>query len=146
MMKCSLYRFVTSPVMFSTLEDGKIVRGLAGVPGEGPVLLVGYHMFLGLDLVPLVEEFLREKNVLVRGIAHPGLFTPKTESRSHEFSLFDKLKLYGATPVGASNLFKLLSGKSHILLYPGGAREALHRKVCRTPFDLTSSLLLFSYN
>ncbi|KAH7865461.1 hypothetical protein Vadar_007036 [Vaccinium darrowii] len=88
----SLYRFVTSPVMFSTLEDGKIVRGLAGVP------------------------------------AHPGLFTPKTESQSHEFSLFDKLKLYGATPVGASNLFKLLSGKSHILLYPGGAREALHRK------------------
>ncbi|KAG5549362.1 hypothetical protein RHGRI_014643 [Rhododendron griersonianum] len=123
-----LYRFVTSPVMFSTLEDGKIVRGLAGVPGEGPVLLVGYHMLLGLELVPLVEEFLREKNVLVRGMAHPLLFTPKSESQSKEFSFFDMLKVYGATPVGASNLFKLLSVKSHILLYPGGAREALHRK------------------
>ena len=119
--------------MFSTLEDGKIVRGLAGVPNEGPVLMVGYHMLLGLELIPLVEEFLMEKNVLVRGMAHPLLFTPKVESQSHEFSLVDVLKVFGATPVTASNLFKLLSTKSHILLYPGGAREALHRKVCQTP-------------
>ncbi|KAL1352583.1 hypothetical protein AAHE18_06G177900 [Arachis hypogaea] len=34
----------------------------------------------------------------------------------------------GAVPVAATNLFKLLSSKSHILLYPGGMREALHRK------------------
>ena len=53
--------------MFSTLEDGKIVRGLSGVPSEGPVILVGYHMLLGLELVPLVEEFLRQRKILVRG-------------------------------------------------------------------------------
>uniref|UniRef100_A0A5B7A637 Serine aminopeptidase S33 domain-containing protein n=1 Tax=Davidia involucrata TaxID=16924 RepID=A0A5B7A637_DAVIN len=122
------FHFVTSPVMFSTLEDGKIVRGLAGVPNEGPVLLVGYHMLLGFELVPLVEEFLREKNVLVRGIAHPELFTQKTANQSPEFSLFDLIKVFGAVPVTASNLFKLFSTKSHVLLYPGGAREALHRK------------------
>ncbi|WCJ37556.1 Esterase/lipase/thioesterase family protein [Euphorbia peplus] len=59
-------RFASSSAMFSTLADGKIVRGLAGVPSEVPV-----------------------------------------------------------TP---SNLFKLLSTNSHVLLYPGGAREALHYK------------------
>lgn len=129
-MECRLYRFATSPVMLSTLEDGRIVRGLSGVPNEGPVLLVGYHMLLGLELVPLVLEFLREKNILVRGMAHPELFTPRATSQSLEFSFFDLLRVFGALPVTPSNLFKLFSTKSFALLYPGGAREALHRKVC----------------
>ncbi|PQP94442.1 hypothetical protein Pyn_35350 [Prunus yedoensis var. nudiflora] len=42
----------TSPVMLSTLADGKIVRSLAGIPSEGPVLFVGYHMLLGFELAP----------------------------------------------------------------------------------------------
>ncbi|KAJ9557582.1 hypothetical protein OSB04_012196 [Centaurea solstitialis] len=74
------HRFVEeafSPVMLSTLENGKIVRGLSGIPSEGPVIFVG---------------------------------------------------IMGAVPVSAANLFKLLKLKSHILLYPGGMREALHRK------------------
>ncbi|CAL5330389.1 unnamed protein product [Camellia sinensis] len=123
-----LLRTVTSPAMFSTLEDGKIVRGLSGVPNEGPVLLVGYHMLLGFELGPLVEEFLMEKNVMIRGMTHPALFTHRAESRSHEFTYLDLLKVFGALPVTPSNLFKLFSAKSHVLLYPGGAREALHRK------------------
>ncbi|XP_071735481.1 phytyl ester synthase 1, chloroplastic-like isoform X2 [Rutidosis leptorrhynchoides] len=121
-------QFATSPVMFSTLEDGKIVRGLSGVPDDGPVLLVGYHMLLGLELVPLVLEFLREKNVIVRGIAHPELFTMNSANGLQEFSYFDLMKVFGALPVTPSNLFKLFSSKSFALLYPGGAREALHRK------------------
>lgn len=120
--------YFTSSVMFSTLEDGKIVRGLAGIPTEGPVLLVGYHMLLGLELIPLVENFLKEKKILLRGVAHPLLFSDLVEPESREFSFTDVLKLYGASPVGASNLFKLFESKSHVLLYPGGAREALHYK------------------
>ncbi|PIM99890.1 Diacylglycerol O-acyltransferase [Handroanthus impetiginosus] len=122
------FRTYTGPVILSTMEDGKIVRGLAGVPDEGPVLLVGYHMLMGLELFPLVEEFLREKKILIRGIAHPTLFSHLVEGESKEFSFFDFLRLYGALPVSASNLFKLFKTKSHVLLYPGGAREALHRK------------------
>ncbi|XP_076922202.1 phytyl ester synthase 1, chloroplastic-like [Bidens hawaiensis] len=129
------FQFATSPVMFSTLEDGKIVRGLAGVPDEGPVLLVGYHMLLGLELAPLILEFLREKNVVVRGIAHPALFTMNSNNGTinsnsglQEFSYFDIMKVFGALPVTPSNFFKLFSSKSFALLYPGGAREALHRK------------------
>ncbi|KAJ9541340.1 hypothetical protein OSB04_027846 [Centaurea solstitialis] len=117
-----------SPVMLSTLEDGRIVRGLSGVPDEGPVLLVGYHMLLGLELAPLIIEFGREKNVVVRGIAHPELFTSNSKSDLPEFSNLDMMKVYGALPVTPSNLFKLFSSKSFALLYPGGAREALHRK------------------
>jgi hypothetical protein len=119
--------------MFSTLEDGKIVEGLAGVPNEGPVLLVGYHMLMGLELGPLVERFLIEKNTMVRGLAHPALFSRTFESSSSEFFFGDWVKVFGAVPVTASNLFKLLSTKSYVLLYPGGAREALHYKVCQVP-------------
>lgn len=117
--------------MFSTLEDGKIVRGLGGIPTEGPVLLVGYHMLMGMELIPLVETFLKEKKILLRGMAHPSLFSDLVEPESRESSFPDILKLYGASPVGATNLFKLLASKSHVLLYPGGAREALHYKVLR---------------
>ncbi|KHM99237.1 Acyltransferase-like protein, chloroplastic [Glycine soja] len=73
----SLFNLIASAVMLSTLEDGTIVKGLAGIPSEGPVLFVG---------------------------------------------------VMGAAPVAPTNLFKLFSSKSHVLLYPGGMREALHRK------------------
>ena len=128
-----MFRFATGSILFSTLEDGKIVKGLAGVPNEGPVLIVGYHMLMGLELPPLCEAFLREKNIMVRGLAHPMLFSKTPESSSSEFSLTDWMRVFGAVPVTPSNLFKLLSTKSHVLLYPGGTREALHHKVCQVP-------------
>ncbi|XP_058083370.1 phytyl ester synthase 1, chloroplastic-like isoform X3 [Magnolia sinica] len=132
----------TSPVMFSTLKDGKIVRSLAGIPNEGPVILVGYHMLMGLELAPLSEAFLREKNVLVRGIAHPIIFSEKAESPLQEMFPLDFTKLFGALPVSASNIYRLLSSRSFVLLYPGGAREALHWKVC--PFiSLGEEYMLF---
>ncbi|KAL4637360.1 hypothetical protein ACB092_03G071800 [Castanea dentata] len=123
-----LFRVATDPILFSTLEDGKIMKGLVGVPSEGPVLLVGYHMFMGLELPSLAEGFLREKNIMIRGLAHPMLFSRMFESSSSEFSIIDWVKVFGAVPVTGSNFFKLLSTKSHVLLYPGGAREALHYK------------------
>ncbi|CAA0842234.1 DEAD-box ATP-dependent RNA helicase 28 [Striga hermonthica] len=116
------------PVLLSTTEDGKIVRGLSGVPDEGPVLLVGNHMLMGAELIPLVEEFLQEKKIVVRGMAHPTLFSPLVENENKEFSFSDYMRLYGALPVTSNNLFKLLNMNSHVLLYPGGAREALHCK------------------
>ncbi|XP_030466934.1 phytyl ester synthase 1, chloroplastic-like isoform X1 [Syzygium oleosum] len=123
-----LFRYASSSVLFSTLDDGKIVRGLSGVPSEGPVLLVGYHMLMGLELHSLVEEFLREKNIIVRGIAHLEMFSGKVENLSTEFGLTDWMKVMGALPATGSNLFKLFQTKSHVLLYPGGTREAFHYK------------------
>ncbi|CAN1761273.1 Phytyl ester synthase 1, chloroplastic [Linum perenne] len=123
-----LFQVAAGPVMLSTLEDGSIVKGLSGVPTEGPVLLVGYHMLMGLELNSLVGEYLNQKNVLLRGIAHPELFNGRFESSTTEFNFQDWIKVMGGVPVSASHFYKLLSTKSHVLLYPGGAREALHYK------------------
>ncbi|ERN16884.1 hypothetical protein AMTRI_Chr02g264470 [Amborella trichopoda] len=117
-----------NPVMLSTMEDGTIVKGLAGFPDEGPVLFVGYHMLMGLELSPLVGEILREKKILLRGLAHPLLFSKRSESSTQDPSSFDAIRNFGGVPVSPSNIFKLLSRKAHVLLYPGGVREALHRK------------------
>ncbi|CAN1243775.1 Phytyl ester synthase 2, chloroplastic [Linum perenne] len=118
----------TNPAMFSTMNDGKIVKGLGGIPSEGPVLFVGYHMLLGLEVSQLVTQVLLERNVLVRGIAHPMLFSRLKDGFMPPLSSFDDFRVMGAAPVSGSVLFKLLSSKAHVLLYPGGMREACHRK------------------
>ncbi|KAI3500948.1 hypothetical protein L1887_36777 [Cichorium endivia] len=125
------HRFVEeafSPVMLSTLENGKIVRSLSGIPSEGPVLFVGYHMMLGLELAPLIARIFSERGILVRGVAHPLMFKKLKQGKLPDLSQYDTHRIMGAVPVSASNLFKLFKTKSHILLYPGGMREALHRK------------------
>ncbi|KAJ0971206.1 hypothetical protein J5N97_019165 [Dioscorea zingiberensis] len=119
---------VADPVMFSTLENGKIVKGLEGIPCEGPAVLVGYHMLMGFDLGSLVSRFVTEKNIILRGIAHPFMFNRASELLMPDSSSFDGMRLMGAVPSSPINLYKLLSRKAFVLLYPGGAREALHRK------------------
>ncbi|PIA61632.1 hypothetical protein AQUCO_00300864v1 [Aquilegia coerulea] len=121
-------RHVISPVMLSTLDDGKIVRGLAGIPNQGPVLFVGYHMLMGLELIPLVEEFLLERKIMIRGMAHPLFFTLDSAFAMDDNTMMDKVRQFSSVPVTPSNLYRLLSSKSFTLLYPGGVREALHRK------------------
>ncbi|XP_044377241.1 acyltransferase-like protein At3g26840, chloroplastic isoform X5 [Triticum aestivum] len=115
-------------VMLSTLPDGKIVRGLAGLPEEGPVVLVGYHMLMALELVPLVAGVLSSTGINLRGLGHPFLFNKYSEQLLPESSLFDVCRILGAVPVTTFNFYKLLSEKHFVLLYPGGAREVLHRK------------------
>ncbi|KAF3591403.1 hypothetical protein DY000_02025366 [Brassica cretica] len=117
----------TSPVMLSTLANGKVVRSLEGLPSEGPVLYVGYHMLLGFELAPMVSQLLKERNIHLRGLAHPMLFVNNQDALV-DTQMFDKYKIMGGVPVSNFNIYKLLSLKSHVLLYPGGVREALHRK------------------
>lgn len=114
--------------MFSTTEDGNIVRGLSGVPNKGPIILVGSHMLLGTEISSLVQEFLKEKNIMVHGMAYREIFSPKFEDPSKMFSLLDIFKVFGALPVSTRNICKVLSNNSYVLLYPGGIREALHHK------------------
>ncbi|CAL5368657.1 unnamed protein product [Camellia sinensis] len=122
----------TSPVMLSTLEDGKVVRGLAGIPSEGPVLLVGYHMLLGLEMVPIVSSFWAKRNILLRGIAHPMMYRNLRNGESPlipDISTYDILRIMGAGPVSVTNFYKLLSSNAHVLLYPGGMREGEEYKL-----------------
>jgi hypothetical protein len=115
--------------MLSTLPDKKIVRGLAGLPKDGPAVLVGYHMLLGLELGPLVTGVLSSTGINIRGLAHPFLFDKNTEKLMPDLAHFDLYRIMGAVPVTGANFYKLLAEKQFVLLYPGGAREALHRKV-----------------
>ena len=68
-------RSLVSPVFFSTAEDGSTQRGLAGVPNDRPMLLVGNHQTFALDLGIFVEQIVRERGFLPRGLAHPAIFS-----------------------------------------------------------------------
>ncbi|KAM0850682.1 hypothetical protein ACQ4PT_052927 [Festuca glaucescens] len=123
-----ILNFATDPVILSTLPDGNIVRGLAGLPREGPAVIVGYHMLMTLESLPMVAGVLRSTGINFRGLGHPLLFDENTEQLMPDSSLFDVYRILGAVPVTSLNFYKLLSEKHFVLLYPGGAREALHRK------------------
>ena len=128
---CRLIRQLTSPVFFSTSDDGKIAQGLSNIPTDRPILLVGYHMFLGIELGVLVSEVFKETNILVRGLAHPGLVGREYEGeRQPDPSHGDGARLFGAVPSNGRTMYRLLKHGGSALLYPGGSREALHRKVC----------------
>ncbi|XP_071730602.1 phytyl ester synthase 1, chloroplastic-like [Rutidosis leptorrhynchoides] len=122
------YHLYIDAVTFSTMEDGKIVRGLAGIPNEGPVLIVGNHMLLAFDVFALVAEFMREKKIMLHGLTHPEIFHINPVLNFFMIPLTDLLKVGGAIPVSGRNFYTSLQRKKHILLYPGGIREAMHRK------------------
>lgn len=216
----SLGRRLTSPVFMSTAPDGSLSIGLGNVPLDGPILLVGNHQTLALDLGVLNEQFLKERSTMLRGLAHPVIFsnafkdeevvetnssssannnnnsngsssmsarsngsnnsTATSGSNSNKggslapwdvipalgsallngggsggggspFSLpfpgnnnnnsggsgssgdgrqafADFMKEFGAVPVSARNMMKLLSNGESVLLFPGGVREAYRRK------------------
>lgn len=124
-----LMRQLTSPVFFSTSADGEIVQGLSNIPTDRPIMLVGYHMLLGMEVGCMVSELLREKNILVRGLGHPSLLSGQYEDdQQPDPSHGDLFRLFGAVPSYGRNMYKLLKHGYSTLLYPGGTREALHRK------------------
>ncbi|OAY85761.1 Acyltransferase-like protein, chloroplastic [Ananas comosus] len=85
-------------------------------------------MLMGMELNSLYEGFLREKKAVLRGMAHPVLFATKYETSSQDMTRFDEMSIYGALPVAPINMYRLFAREEFVLLYPGGAREALHRK------------------
>jgi hypothetical protein len=76
-----------------------------------------------------MSEFL-DDNRLVRGAAHPILFSRGIGSDLPEPSFNDDVVLFGGLPARKKSFIKALANGDSVLLYPGGAREALHRKVC----------------
>lgn len=128
-----LLEVIMGPVFLSTTVDGKVVRGLGGIPSEGPVLLVGNHMLLASDKISLPGQFVHERNINLRPLVHPMMFTRMRDGLLPDVSGYDTLRMMGSVPISATHLHNLLSAKSHILLFPGGIREALHRKVTSFP-------------
>ncbi|KAL4442037.1 hypothetical protein ABPG77_011298 [Micractinium sp. CCAP 211/92] len=67
-------RRLSSPVFISTGTDGSRCLGLSQIPEGRPLLLVGNHQTLALDLGVITEQFLKEQGTLLRGLAHPVIF------------------------------------------------------------------------
>ncbi len=155
----SFGRRLTSPVFISTYMDGNKVSGLGALPMPGqdrPILFVGNHQSLALDMGVFCEELLKTRGIMLRGLAHPAIFSSargttnkgseedparldampafinalngreNNGTRNRSFEVF--LEEFGAVPVGPTNFVKLLQNKEAILLYPGGVKEAYRKK------------------
>jgi 1-acyl-sn-glycerol-3-phosphate acyltransferase len=139
----SVINRLTSPVFYSTTEDGRVIKGLGGIPATRPLLLVGNHQLFAADMYPMFQEFVKELGVVPRGLAHPVVFAgpdilseagaqggmagggnQSPEDRTAGAMQFGSLlSTYGAVPVSGRNMHKLLEQGEMVLLYPGGARE-----------------------
>eukprot|EP00232_Nephroselmis_pyriformis_P021879 CAMPEP_0182856028 /NCGR_PEP_ID=MMETSP0034_2-20130328/2193_1 /TAXON_ID=156128 /ORGANISM="Nephroselmis pyriformis, Strain CCMP717" /LENGTH=728 /DNA_ID=CAMNT_0024987063 /DNA_START=30 /DNA_END=2216 /DNA_ORIENTATION=- len=128
-----------SPVFFSTLPGGKIVQGLDGFPEGRPILLVGNHQTFAPDMPPLIGEFVREKGILPRGLAHPIAFQMAggggmnggkggEGTEGEESGAGGMFSNFGAVPVSARNLYRLMQSGEVALIYPGGVREAFKKR------------------
>ncbi|CAM9570420.1 unnamed protein product [Hapterophycus canaliculatus] len=74
-----------SPVFFSTGDDGISVPGLSKVPDKSksrPIIFIGNHQLLALDLGIIVERLYSERQILARGLAHPIVFMGRTTPRA----------------------------------------------------------------
>ena len=137
----------TCPVFFSTDSiTGKRRRGLSLLPSNrnGPLLIVGNHQLFGQDLGMIISQLIEERHIVARGLAHPiafsggGMFgfgesSMRTQKRRWEFiedspAENDLYPMFGAVKVSPRNYYRLLQTNQTVLLFPGGAREALHGK------------------
>lgn len=95
------------------------------LPIERPLLFVGNHQLLSLDVPFLVGELFR-RNIHVRMLADDFLFTFPPLSRV--------LEMIGALPGSPALAAALLQRGESLLVYPGGAREAA--KFTGRPYSL----------
>ncbi|CAM6081805.1 unnamed protein product [Calypogeia fissa] len=123
-----LLRKLLSPVFFSTGADGKVVEGLSRLPSKGPLLFVGNHSLYAMDLKTMISTLLKDRKMVLRGLAHPIAFVKELIEENPKIFEGDTGRLYGAVPVSGRNFYKMLARGENVVLYPGGSREALHRK------------------
>jgi pimeloyl-ACP methyl ester carboxylesterase len=133
-------RRIVSPVFLSTSPAGEVEQGLRHMPvasgaGAAPVLFVGNHTLLAIELGLLIDEVLTHKGMLLRGLAHPVVFQ-QAQAQAGGFlgggnggeAMSNTFQAFGAVPVSGRNLYTLLAAGEAVLLFPGGVREAYKRK------------------
>jgi len=129
-----------SPVYFSTDETGKRWFGLSKIPDKDEQLLfVGNHQFGGLDLSIIFDALLEQRDIVIRALAHPMIFSTNytyelqgrtpgiKESKQNGNAFLSQFELYrefGGVPVNPRNFFKLMKSGQDALLFPDGVREA----------------------
>jgi len=121
-------RKLLSPQFFSRHHDGAAVHGLDAVRDERPMIFVGPHQLFSLDLGVIIDELLRDKNMLLRGLAHRAIFTGAGGQRRNangetsgdsENQLKGFFESFGAVNVSGKALFELMRKKEAALLFPG---------------------------
>lgn len=127
----------TSPVFFSTDENGRRYTGLGQLPKDGdvPILFVGNHQFLGMDLGLIIAELIEEREMIARGLAHPVIFGAAGGGGGGgggglggAGGLVGDFQTFGAVMVTPKNYYRLMSTNQNAMLFPGGVREVFHNK------------------
>eukprot|EP01025_Chloroclados_australasicus_P007168 TRINITY_DN12288_c0_g1_i1.p1 TRINITY_DN12288_c0_g1~~TRINITY_DN12288_c0_g1_i1.p1 ORF type:complete len:714 (+),score=35.25 TRINITY_DN12288_c0_g1_i1:137-2278(+) len=120
---------LVSPIYCSTDQNGAVSIGFENFPEGNPLLLVGNHQFMGLDLSLVVPKILQEKGIMVRGMTHPVIFADGEEmEKGDAFSIKGLFSSYGAVPNHPANMYRLLSLGESVMLFPGGATEGLKKQ------------------
>jgi len=94
--------------------------GLENLDQKRPCILVGNHSIYAYDVVIMLVELKLQKGIELRALG----------DRVHANIPYwrDLLEKYGVVPGTPDNCAQLMQNKEHILVFPGGAREALKRK------------------
>jgi len=135
-------RKLTSPVWFSSDSKGVRWKGLQKIPSEGPIVFVANHQLFGLDLGMIIAQLIEERDITVRGLAHPVIFaaendeipgqpdSPGIVEKPIPGGLLDNrlLQKFGAIKVTPRNYYRVLQSGQNVLLFPGGTREVFHGK------------------
>lgn len=106
-----IFNKIVSPIFLSRNQNGRLNRGLANVPSGvcgRPVLLVGNHQLFGTELYFIVREFIREKQLLIRGLAHPVVFQESEDVSSNGNSAMRQMfEKFGAVKVSPSSYYEV---------------------------------------
>jgi pimeloyl-ACP methyl ester carboxylesterase/1-acyl-sn-glycerol-3-phosphate acyltransferase len=136
------FRRLTSPVFFSTDNDGKRWTGLGKLSVDSnPIVFVANHQLFGLDLGMIIAQLIEDRGIVARGLAHPivmdadqarpnqpdspGITDKPVAGSPNNPSTFRK---FGAVKVSPRNYYRLLKTGQNVLLFPGGVREVFHGK------------------
>ncbi len=96
--------------------------GLEHLDANRPALYISNHALFGMDAPSLLLELYLLKNIYLRGAADRVFFHPAM------LPFGQLLKRFGAFEGSRDNIHQLMQARQHILLYPGGGREALKNK------------------
>lgn len=94
--------------------------GMDNLDANKPSILVGNHSIYAYDVAIMLVELKLQKGIELRALA----------DRFHGNIPYwrDLLEKYGVVTGTPENCARLMANKEHILVFPGGAREAFKRK------------------
>jgi len=98
------------------------------------MFIANHTMYGALDVPFIISHIVQRRDVLIRGLAHPALFSSQgsNETDQDDAGSFNSsvsfIEKYGAVSVTPRNVFRLLRANEAVLLFPGGMREACKLK------------------